>query len=249
VDMAPAIAFQPNSLTLPAAAPASFSVSAFGSEPLAYRWFKDGAPLADGGKISGSATPTLTVSAVQAVEMGNYSVKVSNEIGFTNSALAALIVTGAPPQITLQPQSQSVPCGGRVTFTVVANGSAPLAYQWRANQTAILDATNASVTLTNLALSAGGAYSVVVSNPAGSTNSLDANLVVTDPVASLTVQRNGANLVVSWPASCKTYQLQENATLDPAAWSPSTAPTQQTATQWTATIPITNTNRFYRLHN
>jgi hypothetical protein len=182
--------------------------------------------------------------------MGNYSVKVSNAIGFTNSTTATLVVTGAPPEITLQPQSQTAPCHGSVTFTVAANGSAPLSYQWRSNLTAIVDATNTSLTLTNLTPSANAAYSVVVSNPSGSTNSADANLVVTDAVARLTVQRNGTNLVVTWPVTCVIYQLEESATFAPATWSPpANATTQQTQSVWTATIPIAEGSKFYRLRN
>jgi len=249
-DAPPGIASQPNNLALPVAATASFGVTAYGSEPFFYQWFKDGNPLADGGKITGATAATLLISPIQAGEIGNYSVKVSNALGFTNSTTASLSVTGAPPEITLQPQSQNVPCNGSVTFTVAAIGSAPLSYQWRSNLTAILDATNISLTLTNLTPSANGAYSVVVSNPAGSTNSADANLVVTDPLASLGVQRNGTNLVVTWPVTCTVYQLEETATLSPASWAPpATATIQQTQSVWTATIPIAEGNKFYRLRN
>jgi len=192
----------------------------------------------------------LMISPIHLAEIGSYSVKVSNALGFTNSALAALSVTGAPPQITLQPQSQSVPCHGNVTFTVTANGSPPLSYQWRSNLTAIVDATNTSLTLTNLTPSANAAYSVLVSNSAGSTNSADANLVVTDALASLVVQRTGTNLVITWPVTCTVYQLEETVTLSPAGWGPpANASTEQTQSTWTATIPIVEGSRFYRLRN
>jgi len=250
VDSSPGIASQPNSLTLPAAATANFAVSGYGSEPLAYQWFKDGVPLTDGGSITGAATTLLTVSPVQALDMGNYTVKVSNALGSSNSVAASLIVTGAPPQITQQPQSQQVACHGSVTFTVVANGSSPLSYQWRSNQVDILNETNTSLTLTNVLPANNGAYSVFVSNPAGSTNSTDANLVVTDSPASLVALRSGTNLLVSWPVTCAVYQLEETATLSPASWAPpANATLQQTPTVWTATIPILQSNKFYRLRN
>jgi hypothetical protein len=249
-DTPPGIASQPSSLALPATAAASFGVSAYGSEPFSYQWFKDGTPLTDGGKISGANAATLTISPVQAAEIGNYSVRVSNAIGVTNSTAATLVVTGAPPEITLQPQSQTVSCHASVIFTVAATGSAPLAYQWRLNQMDILNETNTSLTLTDLAPAANGAYSVAVSNPAGTTNSADANLVVTDPLASLGVQRNGTNLVVTWPVTCTIYQLEETTTFNPLTWGPpSSVQLQQTSTQWTATIPIGVGSKFYRLRN
>ena len=42
----------------------------------------------------------------------------------------ATVVTGTPPVIATQPQSQTVWAGSNVTFTVTANGTAPLSYQW-----------------------------------------------------------------------------------------------------------------------
>jgi hypothetical protein len=135
-------------------------------------------------------------------------------------------------------------------LTVVATGTPPLAYQWRLNQSAILDATNSSLVLTNLGSADGGAYSVAVSNAYGSTNSSDAVLVVDDSGSpSLTVERNGTNLVVSWFRSCVNYQLEENQTLNPANWSPVSTPVQDSGPQRTATIPIANGIRFYRLRN
>jgi hypothetical protein len=152
--------------------------------------------------------------------------------------------------ITTQPQSQQAPCHGTVTFTVEASGTAPLTYQWIANQTVIVNATNASLTLTNLGLSDNGPYRVYVSNPVGSTNSLDALLVVQDSaLVSLQVHRDGTNLVVSWPRSCTAFQLEENQTLDPATWSPIAVPIQDTDTLRTATIPIATPYKFYRLGN
>src|ERR1019366_8014598 len=47
------------------------------------------------------------------------------------------VVTGTPPSIVTQPQSQTVGVGSNVTFTVTASGTAPLSYQWRLNGTNI----------------------------------------------------------------------------------------------------------------
>jgi len=84
-----------------------------------------------------------------------------------------------PPQITAQPLSQAVGLGGNVTFRVEATGTAPLTYQWRKDGVNILDATNATFTIVNLETNKVGAYSVLVSNAAGSMASSDAELTVT----------------------------------------------------------------------
>jgi hypothetical protein len=84
----------------------------------------------------------------------------------------------APPVITSQPAGRTVPAGTNATFSVAVIGATPLNYQWRYNGSNILGATNVSLTLSNVQLSASGNYSVFVSNSAGSTNSSNAVLTV-----------------------------------------------------------------------
>src|SRR5262249_9051093 len=54
------------------------------------------------------------------------------------------------PTITTQPYSQTVSPGTTVTFSVAASGTAPLRYQWLLNGSSLLNATNASLVLTNV---------------------------------------------------------------------------------------------------
>ena len=103
----PFIATQPQSQAVAAGAAAHFTVSAGGTLPLSYQWKKGGADLVDGGNISGAATPTLTVANVQAGDVGNYSVVVSNLNGQLVSSNAPL-VGQFPPAFLTQPASQKV---------------------------------------------------------------------------------------------------------------------------------------------
>jgi hypothetical protein len=246
-DTAPGIASQPNPSAVPPGGQASFSVGAFGSEPFTYQWFKDGSLLANGGKISGADTATLTVSGAVDLDVGNYSSRVSNVFGGTNSSSAALSLLPSPPIVSVQPQSQHGVCRGSVTFTVVAIGTAPFTYQWHSNTTDILNATNASLTLSNLSPSANGQYSVGVTNSLGGTNSIAALLVVDDLQPSLVAHRDGTNLVVTWTRPCTPHQLEQADSLGSNSWLSSGAPVQDSATSSTATIPIGNASRFYRL--
>ena len=67
--------------------------------------------------------------------------------------------------------------GQHVTFTVAAGGSAPLCYQWYFNtNTPIANATNATLTLTNVQLSDAGVYFAMVTNTAGAAMSSNAVL-------------------------------------------------------------------------
>jgi hypothetical protein len=83
-----------------------------------------------------------------------------------------------PATITIQPTNQSAYWGKDVSFFVGAYGSHWLSYQWFKDGTA-LDGANQSVfTWTNLPTSAGGDYSVVVSNSFGSVTSNPAHLLL-----------------------------------------------------------------------
>ena len=72
--------------------------------------------------------------------------------------------TGLIPAITAQPDSTNVIAGATVRFSVSALGSAPLAYQWRFNNANIANATNATLTLTNVQLANAGEYRVRIVN-------------------------------------------------------------------------------------
>ena len=88
-------------------------------------------------------------------------------------------MSGTPPTITTQPQSQIVGVGATATFSVVASGSTPLHYQWMENGMAISGATSASYTTPVLTLAdSNEQFSVVVSNGSGSVTSSTAMLTV-----------------------------------------------------------------------
>lgn len=76
-----------------------------------------------------------------------------------------------PPAITVQPSAQSVVSGTSIVLRVTATGDEPLAYQWFKDGVVIAGATGVTLALDNTAVSAAGAYSVVVSNAGGSVTS------------------------------------------------------------------------------
>lgn len=92
-----------------------------------------------------------------------------------NLILAAPGVAGAPV-ITGQPTDAIAAPGTTAGFSVVAQGTPPLGYQWRANGTNIPGATSDSLVLPNVGPALVGQYSVVVSSGALSTASLAATL-------------------------------------------------------------------------
>jgi hypothetical protein len=92
VPFPPVILTQPASQAVVAGAAASFTATVTGATPISFQWQRAGTNLMDGGKLSGSATASLTVSNVQAGDMGSYAVVVANTNGAVTSSNALLSV-------------------------------------------------------------------------------------------------------------------------------------------------------------
>jgi hypothetical protein len=83
-----------------------------------------------------------------------------------------------PVTIVTQPVGQTVNEGSAVTLTIEASGTPPFSFQWRFNGTDIAGATSSALALTQVSPAMAGAYTVRVSNPAGSVLSAEALLEV-----------------------------------------------------------------------
>jgi hypothetical protein len=91
-----------------------------------------------------------------------------------------------PPTISLQPTNQTVAAGTSVTLSVLADGTAPLAYKWQDSFGAIPGETNSSLILNPALTNYTDNYSVVVSNAYGVVTSQVAAVFVYLPVSILT---------------------------------------------------------------
>jgi len=89
-----------------------------------------------------------------------------------------------PPLILTQPQGATVLAGTNLTLAVEASGP-PLGFQWFHRGQSLAGATNPTLSLPNLARAQGGAYSVVITNLIGSTNSSNAIVRVLAPTRLL----------------------------------------------------------------
>ncbi|HWH70607.1 MAG TPA: hypothetical protein VNT26_14560, partial [Candidatus Sulfotelmatobacter sp.] len=98
------------------------------------------------------------------------------DVGFVDQFSYAVGAT--LPFIITNPVSQLTVAGNPVTFSVLANGTPTLAYQWRFNGRDIPGATSNTFTLPVPVRADAGLYAVRVSNPYGTTNSADAALAV-----------------------------------------------------------------------
>src|SRR5207237_453749 len=133
--------------------------------------------------LAGAASATLPLSNVQSNQAGSYTVVVMNSAGSVTSAGATLTVY-VPAGITTQPLSQTITQGQTAAFSVMASGTAPFTYQWQFMNTDVVDATNATLIVTNVQFVQAGGYLVKVANSWGSAVSATARLTVVPPAGS-----------------------------------------------------------------
>jgi len=171
-SQSPTVLFPPQSRANYPGTPASFYVFADGTGPLAYQWRKDGINLSNDTNVSGATSPNLNLASVSASSVGNYDVVITGFGSITSASANLLIIdydTNQVPAIVSQPLSRTNFAGTVATFSVVANGNGPFAWQWRRNGTNLFsggnvsDATLWTLTLSNVSPADAATYDVLVS--------------------------------------------------------------------------------------
>lgn len=112
------------------------------------------------------------------------------EFSYTVAASAALKPV---PEITAQPVAVTVAAGSSAIFTVTAQSSLPMTYQWRRNGVNLYGATSSAISLPKVQSGDTGSYSVLITTSAGS--------VTSDAVALAIGSSRLANLSVRSSAS------------------------------------------------
>jgi hypothetical protein len=108
--------------------------------------------------------------------------------------------TNIVPTITIQPTNVTVIAEQPATFSVATTGSAPIYYQWWFGNMAIAGANSSSYTIGSTVPTNAGNYNCVVSNSAGTTNSVMATLtVISNPV--ITLQPSNVTVYAGQPAT------------------------------------------------
>ena len=188
---APVIQTQPQPKAVVAGQAALFSVAATGTPAPHYQWMQNNIA------IPGATSASYVTPVTALTDSGeSFSVSVANGNGTVASSPAVLTVTNTSPgggggggtgalTIATQPANQAVTVGSSATFSVVANSSGTLTYQWLRNGTAITGATAASyTTAATVAGDNGAQFSVVVTSSTSTTP-------VTSSTAVLTVLTSG----------------------------------------------------------
>lgn len=245
---------QPANQTVCPGQPASFSVSATGSN-LIYQWRKNGS------NISGATGNTYAIPAVTVTDAAQYDAVVTGACGPAVTVAATLTVNPATT-IAMQPVSLSVIIGQSANFSVNASGT-DLSYQWRKNGANVGGAIGSSFSLNAALPIDAGNYDVVVTGACGTQTSNAATLTVncqsmaidqtTLPNGQLgasysqQLTQTGGNGAITWS---NTGILPNNLTLNPATGLLSGAPTASGTFNFTVRATDVNncfTERTYSL--
>jgi hypothetical protein len=149
----------------------------------------------------GTFTPTASSSPAWIGSEGSYTNSFTgpvwsgsiDEFAIYTNALSASTInshyamfvygTNSSPVVLAPPSPVTIFAGAAnstATFSINAEGTLPLSYQWKSNNVAIPGATTSTLTLNNATPSFSATYSVTVTNTVGSTN-VSATLAVVTP--------------------------------------------------------------------
>ena len=134
---------------------------------ITYKWINGRTEvLRDGNGITGTGTPTLTLTAVDKADIGTWYCLLTNTVGTTRSYTAKLTVIEKP--YTTRPLAdKTLAAGKRLALSAVVLGTKPMTYQWFKDGTAIRNANTTLLSFTSLRTSDAGEYSFEAENPAG----------------------------------------------------------------------------------
>ena len=209
---------QPQSRTNDAGTTATFTVTASGSPPLSYQWWKNSAPLADSSNISGATTATLTLAHVSQSYAGGYTVVVSNAGGSVTSSVTTLTVMDLPFSTNLAINWFTLDGGGGASTNSTLSVSG-----------AIGQPDAGKLSGSTLAIK-GGFWGIITA-------------VQTPGAPILTVAPAvPGQATISWTPDRPGFVLQETAVLSPANWSNSPSGATNPIV-----VPATLPTKFYRL--
>ena len=176
VVLAPQIVASPESQNVAVGVSFALVATVQGTEPLGYRWTKDGAAL------PGYTSTTLMVVEAALADAGAYRLIATNLYGSATSDVAQITVF-APPTLALtnSPATNRVASGQGLVLAVTNTGTGPFTYSWRLDGSPIAVTDTPMLTMTNLSVTNGGAYSVVIGNYAGQITVVLAQVTVTGP--------------------------------------------------------------------
>jgi hypothetical protein len=159
---------------------ATFTVVATGAG-LTYQWYQDGAPLADGGRISGATSATLTITNTVTADAGVYEVEITPACGspIASDGTSILTMTQTPSANAGAPISI---CVGS-DINLVGTTDVGTTFSWTGPNG--FSSAIASPSITSAAANASGVYTFTTTNGTCSSASSTVNVAVNANPASV----------------------------------------------------------------
>ena len=183
VPSVPTISTNPNSATVAPGATASFYASAVGPPPPTAQWQLS----TDAGKeyvnIAGATSTTLSFTTAQSQSGYMYRAVFTNSAG-SGVSTAATLTVGAPPNVTAEPQNQTVASGANATFSADGGGDPTPTVQWSmstndgTSYTDVSGATSKTLKVATTTADSGNLYRAVFTNTYGTATTDSAVLTV-----------------------------------------------------------------------
>lgn len=156
----------------------TFTISAKGSKPLIYQWYKNYIP------IIGETSNVLNITNIQLSDDASYICFVRNRYGYVNNAISELAYLTVVDSLSFsqQPVSLSANPNSNVSFSVVVDSDTSVNYQWYKNFL-IYPATSDTLYINYVTKNEEGTYFCVASNLLASITSLSATLKINDEIS------------------------------------------------------------------
>jgi len=158
--ISPVITDQSSDTDIQVGDPLFLFVTATGTEPLDYQWYKGVDLLPD------EISSTFVRDPAALEDAGTYTCQVSNIGGVQVSDDIIVSIALAPPVILTQSSSQIIARFSELHLYVTASGSPPLSYQWYKDDILIPDATDSTYTVIDVVGNDCGIYTCRVTNTA-----------------------------------------------------------------------------------
>jgi probable HAF family extracellular repeat protein len=149
-----------------------------------YRWRRNGVDLADGARIFGATSPSLTIAGVQSSDQGAYTCFLSGTCGAVTSSSAVL---SCKPVFVQHPTGGAFAVGDTVVLTSQTSPASGVSFRWRKDSVNLFNGavftgvTTPRLTMNALDPSLSGEYSLVATDSCGSTISQPAEVSIYCP--------------------------------------------------------------------
>lgn len=198
VNSAPMITTNPANVNILAGSNATFTAAATGTPMPTVQWQISTNGGTAFSNLAGATSPTLTFTAVAAMNGNQYKTVFTNSVSSATTT-TAILTANVMPAVSINPTNVSAAAGNLATFTADATGQPTPTVQWMVSTNGgtafspVVGANSTSFSLTTTAGMDGNFYEAVFTNVAGSSTSTTATLTVnSDP----TVTTNPAPLTI-----------------------------------------------------